>query len=354
MSKPLSISHSARGKFDHCNYMYFLHYIEKIRPASSTSSLLLGSAMDKACEEYMKSRNRELARRAFRNTWNEQEINGQITDLTASLEIEFHGNDFDAELVPESYNSVLIENTVYPTVPDLIKAGIEKERIAYANWLSLFFKGRLMLIAFMDWVDENVEEVLGCQIPIELEDGEGNKVTGFADFVVKIKGYDKPMLIDLKTAARYYERSSVKESEQLALYFLYLKSTKFPDMERAAFLVLSKQIKKNRKKTCKTCGTITSGREQTCAVGGKGKGRCDGEFDVEITPEANLQYIHDEIEQEFIDQTVEKFNITVEKIKTGVFEKNLEGCDRYYGKPCPYREFCLTGCMTGLIKNEIK
>jgi hypothetical protein len=33
-------------------------------------------------------------------------------------------------------------------------------------------------------------------------------------------------------------------------------------------------------------------------------------------------------------------------------EKNLEGCDRYYGKKCPYYDYCHNGSMVGLIKKE--
>ena len=122
-------------------------------------------------------------------------------------------------------------------------------------------------------------------------------------------------------------------------------------MERAAFLVLNKTIKKNRTKTCKKCGTVTTGREKTCAVG-TAKNRCHGVFDEVIDPQVNLQYIHDEIPQDFIDATIEKFNLTLEGIKSGEFQKNLAGCDRYYGRECPYKKYCESGCMTGLYKKE--
>lgn len=343
-NKPINLSHSARGKYDTCPRMYFLHYVEKIRPLENTSSLAFGSAIDKAAEEYLKTRNKEICRQTFRDEW------GKVHEIAET--VTFHANDFDHELLTESDNKSITENTVYTSVSDLIKAGEDKQRIAYSNYLSMFYKGRLMLKGFMDWVDENVEEVLGTQIAIELEDEDGNKVPGLADFVVKIYGYDKPILIDLKTSARYYDRNSVKESEQLGLYYFYLKQTSFPEMERAAYLVLSKQIKKNRKKTCKKCGAVTSGREQTCAEGGKGKNRCNGDFIVDISPEAVVQYIHDEIPHGFIDQTIDKFNISVNAIKAGKFEPCWQACDNYFGRKCPYFEFCRSGSMEGLIKKE--
>ncbi len=358
----ISLSHSALGKFSHCPVMYKLHYLDKIRPTGTTSALLFGSALDKACESYLLNGNTELARSMFHNTWNEQEIDGVLTELNTCLKIEYHStNDFDHELLVQSDNESILKDTSFISVsdlvsvlsdPDLATSEEEKARLAYAKWISLYRKGKLMLSAFISWVDENVEEVLGAQIPIELEDEDGNKVTGFADFVIKVKGYDKPIVVDLKTAARPYMRDSVLESEQLALYFLYLREAKFSDMERAAYLVLSKQIKKNRTKTCRTCNTVTTGREKTCAEGGKGKGRCNGEFDEVIDPECSVQYIHDEPQEQLISNTLDKFNNAVVSINAGVFEKNLEGCAKYYGRECPYKKYCETGCMDGLIKKE--
>ena len=194
MSKPIRLSHSSKEKYLFCPVMYKLHYIEKIRPVGTTSSLLFGSALDKACEDYMLNRNKEQASELFLKTWSQQEINGVLTDLQSCTEIEFHRNDFDHELLTESDNKLILEGTVYTSVSDLVKAGTDKERITYANWASLFHKGRYMLKAFIEWVDTNVEECLGAQTKIELEDEHGNKVTGLADFIIKVKGYDKPIL----------------------------------------------------------------------------------------------------------------------------------------------------------------
>jgi hypothetical protein len=350
MNKPLYLPFSARSKYEHCPKLYFLHYKERLRPAEITATLLFGTAVDSAAEEYLKTRNRELCRQKFKDLWHEQEQDGQKIEISNSVTLQYAAADFDAELLTESDNQSIIKDTVYATVSDLVKDGKEPERIAWAKWISMFYKGRLMLRGFMDWVDANVEEVLGTQVPIELENEEGDKVPGLADFVIKVKGYDKPILVDLKTSARYYDRNSVKESEQLALYYFYLSQTKYPDMERAAYLVLNKQIKKNRKKTCKKCGAVTTGREQTCAEGGKGKNRCNGDFLVDISPEAVVQYIHDEIPERFIQDTISKFNISAEGIKAERFEPCWTACESYYGRRCPYYDYCRSGSTQGLIR----
>lgn len=350
----ISLSHSGRQRLDHCPRYYKLHDIDKIRTTNTTSSLLFGTAIDNAAEAYLKTRDRSQARITFTNFWNRQEINGTEESLRYSQNVIFSDADLDLELIPEPAIKPILKDTVFKTASDLIQEGSDKGRIAELNWLSLKYKGQLLTDAFMDWVDENVEEILGTQTPIELEDEEGNKVPGKADFIMKIYGYDKPILVDLKTSARYYKRDSVKESEQLGLYFFYLKQTKFPDMERAAYLVLSKQIKKNRKKTCLKCGHVTTGREQTCAEGGKGKNRCNGDFNVDIYPEVVLQYIHDEIPEGFIQDTINKFNISVESIKAERFVPCWTACDNYYGRRCPFYEHCRSGSMEGLVKKEKK
>lgn len=318
----------------------------------STSALLFGSAIDKACEDYAINKNQSRARHFFREEWKKIQEGFEEEDGSIS-KVSFHPLDFDHELLIQSDNEFILKDTLYETVAALVKAGTEKERINYANWISMHRKGIMLVNKFIEWVDENVETILETQSEIELEDEDGNKVTGKPDLVIKIHGYDKPLLVDLKTSARYYERGSVKQSEQLALYYMYLKATRYPDMERAAFLVLNKTIKKNRTKTCRKCGNVTTGREKTCAIG-TGKARCHGEFDEVITPEVNLQYIHDEISQEFIDATVEKYNIVKDAIIAKKFEMNLNGCANYYGRPCPYAKFCENGCMDGLIKKEQK
>lgn len=361
MSKPIYLPHSARQKYEVCPRMYQIYYQERLRTEELNSTLMFGTAIDGAAEEYLNTKNRLAAVHKFKSLWNSQEQDGKTLQIYGSTEVKFSPADLDVELVHESHHKSIIEDTSFETLSDfvsvykdqeVVKNDAEKAAWAKLNWWSLYYKAKYMLTGFMDWADENIEEILGTQLDIDLEDEEGNKVPGKADFVMKIKGYDKPILVDLKTSARYYERSSVRESEQLALYYFYLQQTKFPDMERAAYLVLSKQIKKNRKKTCLKCGHVTTGREHTCAEGGKGKSRCNGDFSVDISPEAVVQYIHDEIPTGFIQDTINKFNVCVEGIKAGRFEPCWTACDNQYGRPCPYKNYCLTGDLTGLKKKE--
>jgi hypothetical protein len=83
--------------------------------------------------------------------------------------------------------------------------------------------------------------------------------------------------------------------------------------------------------------------------------RCDGDFSIDISPEAVVQYIHDEIPQDFIEQTIDKFNISVAGIKAGKFEPCWNACDSYFGRKCPYFNYCHNnGSMEGLVQKEKK
>lgn len=353
----LKLSHSGRSKYDHCSEMYNLHYIQRIRPAGTTSALVFGSAIDKAAENYLLEGNRDHAINIFKLDWNKLQEQSHT-------EVEFHVNDFDHELINQSDNESIIKDTVYATASDLVEAGENKERIKLANWYSLYRKGLILIDAFMNWVDNNVEEVLETQSEVELVDDNGDEIIGKPDAVLKMKGYEAPLLTDFKTSARYYERDSVKKSEQLSIYFFYLTNTRYPTMKRSAYLVLSKNIKKNRVKTCLKCGAVTEGREAACAEKVDGftaktnkptKVRCNGDFSVVINPEASIQFINDAIPQQMIDDTIAKFATAIARINEGDFEKNLDGCANYYGRPCPYFNYCHNDRdMTGLIKKEEK
>jgi hypothetical protein len=354
-SKPkLRLSHSAVTRFNLCNYEYKLYYIEKIRPTNMSSSLLFGKAIDESCEHYIINRDVEAATKVLCDLWKEQEHNGKLIDLSTSTEIDYHSLDFDHELLIQSDNEFILKDTVHETVSALVKEGLDKERIAYAKWISLHRKGHYLLNKFIEWVDNYVEEVISCQEVISLEDEKGNQVTGKADFVLKIKGIDGPMVVDLKTTTRFYERNSVKESDQLALYSFFLKD-KYPEMRQAAYLVLHKAIKKNREKICSVCGHDDSGTNNKSCTAKVGTKRCGGSYHYKINPEATIQFIYDTIPEEKIQSVLESFNAAENSISKEEFPQNLSACERYNGKfNCIYYEYCKSGCMTGLLKKEVK
>lgn len=346
----LKLSHSAVEKYNVCSLEYKLYYLEKLRPITMSSPLLFGAAIDKACEDYLLEKNASRAKEIFRRTWKEQEYNGKLIDLQTCTEIDYLPLDFDHELLIQSDNECILEGTLFTSVSDLVKAGTEKERIAYANWISLYRKGHYLVTKFIEWADEYVEEVISCQEVISLEDEHGNQVTGKADFILKLKGQEGLTVVDLKTTTKFYDRNSVRESNQLALYFFALRE-KYPTLQNAAYLALHKGIKKNREKICSVCGHDDTGSNvKSCTAIIEGK-RCGGAFHYKINPEANYQFILDNIPEDKVQSVVEGFNVAQERINGGVFEANLQACVRYNGKvKCAYYNYCHNnGDTTGLV-----
>jgi hypothetical protein len=361
----LRLSHSAQERYLMCGKEYYLHYVEKLRTIKTGSALIFGTAIDRACENYILEREPLRARGIFKQFMHRQEINGEETELAHTTKIEYLSSDFDSELLTESDNELLLKGTVFANVKEMHsflkgkrdnpeEALTEEDSIRwnYLNWISLYRKGKLLVNAFMDFVDENVEEVYKTQPTIELADEDGDQVIGNADFIVKLKDHAYPVVLDLKTSSKYYDKNSVKESKQLALYTMYFREF-YPGMKKAGFVVLNKNIKKNREKICKTCGHDSSGSNyKDCPNIVDGK-RCKGEFTNVIYPEARVQFVLDTVPEEMIESVVEGFNLTKGLIKTGQFLENRGNCLRYGGKfKCAFYDLCHHGKMDGLISKK--
>lgn len=361
----IKLSHSSQERYLGCGKEYYLHYIEKLRPVKIGSALIFGTAIDRACENYILDREPLRARETFKRTMKIQEINGEETDLAHTTKIEYLSSDFDSELLTESDNELLLEGTVFTNVKELHSSLKDKRestpelmtedellRWNYLNWISLYRKGTLLVNAFMDFVDENIDHVYKTQPSIELADEDGDQVIGNADFIVKLKDHAHPVTLDLKTSSKYYDKNSVKESKQLALYTMYFREF-YPGMKKAGFVVLNKNIKKNREKICKSCGHDSSGTNfKDCPNIVEGK-RCKGEFTNIIYPEAKVQFVLDTVPEEMIESVIDGFNLTKGLIKEGQFVENREHCLRYGGKfKCPFYDYCHHGKLDGLISKK--
>lgn len=341
-----------------CPKEWELHYVHKIRSTKVGSSLFFGSAIDAACESYALNQNPEMSRAVFKEKMQTQEINNEPTDLPSCTQIEYMDSDFDPELFSESDNQSILTDTPFVTVQELYDDLKQKEDIdskklyAYINWLSLFRKGEYLVNRFMDVFDSEISEVLLTQGEIEFEDNKGNKIIGKPDFLARLKKNNQLAILDLKTTSSFYQKNSVVESNQLALYIAYYREF-YPGLSLGGYIVLNKKIKKNKEKICSVCGHDDSGKAtKTCTNLIEGK-RCSGEYNIRVFPEATGQFILDKVPESKIESVVEDFNSTVQKVELGEFPQNTEACVRFGGKfKCPYYEYCRSGSMVDLIKKE--
>ena len=360
------LSHSSISRFQTCPTSYRLHYVEKLRDSVMSSALFFGTAIDNAVTAMLKN---EDAEKTFDHFWRYQDVNGHKTYLPTSTSIVYANSDFDQDLLKtEDYQEIAkivsLEGTsIHVEIEELYK---EKEYLGFdnlpqdrkvflnvVNWYCLYRKGLIMLKTFREQVLPNIEEVLGSQVRVDLDNGEGDSVLGFADMVVRYKGHSSPVILDLKTSSRDYdEEQSVITSPQLSLY-LHALSEQYENTRLAGYIVLNKHIRKNKTKICSVCGNDGTGaRHKTCAAEVDGK-RCGGEWIESFKPEAKVQIIINEIPTQTENIVLENIQYINEAINTGQFHRNFNSCVQPWGK-CTFFQKCYHNSDKGLVKAEEK
>lgn len=349
----IRLSHSAKDKYTTCPKMYEYHYIQKLRPKGIGAALIFGNALDNAINELLLPTGKN-AEDLFETLFTNSEIAGKTVFVPTSPDILYTKTNFDSEiLISEDYEIVYqqikemgiqceaTQTGVINKYKEIVK--LDNKSISdirfynLLNWLSLYRKGLLMLTAYRKNVLPFISKVIASQETINLENQDGDTITGIVDLVAEIDGYGT-VIFDNKTSSMRYKDDSVKTSEQLALYVnaLYPKYK----TNQAGYIVLNKQVKKNRIKICKSCGYNGGNtRAKTCDALIDDK-RCSGEWDETINPEIGVQIIIDTIDEEMQDKIIEVFDLTTEKIKAKAFDKNLNSCDNQYGQRCAYYNLC--------------
>jgi hypothetical protein len=328
------LSHSQIQKFQFCERAWYNHYVERLRPTSIASPLIFGSAIGKTFEHILQAFTNNqvdisIAKDFFDKAWTFQEFNNVTVNLKESINVVYSKSDFDIDF-------------------------------GETPWESLRTKAHLMIDSFITNFIPLLEKVYSTEEEVLLTSGDDSNV-GYADAVVKLKGYDKPIVLDFKTASKDYEANSVKESIQLSQY-LYTLGDKY-NTNLAGYVVFSKNIKKNKKKICKICNKDGSGGKfKTCdnevaqLLSNPPKPvRCNGEWEETLHPTCSMQIIIDEIPIEFIDAVIDNIGMVNDKINSGEITPDLTKCDNdgYY-RPCMYRDLCHKNSMDGLIKLEKK
>lgn len=314
------LSHSNVTKYQECGFAYKLHYIDKIRPIAEPSTLTFGGCVDKAFSAMLVP-GEKTPEAIFLEEW--EKAYGNNPNAT------FSKSDLDEEL-----------------------ANTPQE--------SLKQKGLLMLKALREQILPQIETVYSVQEPITLEnqDESGDSVIGFIDLVVKLKGYDKPIIMDLKTSSVVYKPDSVKESQQLTLY-TYAVGEKYKT-NLAGFIVLNKKIRKTRTKKCQSCGASFLGsRLKTCSQEVPFVSpvpmnvRCNGELIETTENSVDTQIIVDEVSPEAEDKVLNTLDTTLSDIRAEKFEQNPNSCIHpIFRTKCPYYDLCHNDSMAGLFKKE--
>lgn len=325
MDKPISIS--GYKKYMTCPKMYEYHYVDKDRPAQKTSALLFGSIMDDVINALL------LGETTDPDTMFITKINNIID---ACEPMFFYTDDFDADFCSvEIYaKEARLKGWKGDDMTKAIKSFIKDQDNLSKNqysilhracWETLEKKGLAMIDGFIKWVLPNIKEVHDVQKHLVTKKGD---IHGYLDFTCTWKDGRK-ILFDLKTAKTAYEKDAVLTNPQLALYCGIEK------YEYAGFIVMSKQIKKNKVKTCKACPDvrIEGGNAKKCP-------KCGKIMDFTVKPTSYVQVLIDKMPQKNIDLTAKAIRGTIKSIDEGKFQRNLNNCKFIFGRPCPYINKC--------------
>jgi hypothetical protein len=354
----IRLSNSSINKFLSCPFKYKLHYLHKIRPDHKSGALLFGSALDEAMNVLLTSRDKEKAIEKFESEWEYGVIIRKKEHLPASTQIRYAKSDFDADLLSDFDLETLKDKSDDPLKHylDIQKrkeqqgyinlSKEEQQFMNFANWLVLRRKGLLMIDAYCEQILPRIKKVYKVQKQLSIDNGGGDTIIGYIDLVADIETDDGEIVkavLDNKTSSRDYAWDSVRTSQQLALY------SEIEDLEYAGYLVLYKNVKKNKKKVCSVCGyqAPKGSRVKTCDNEINGK-RCKGAWDETIDPQIKTDIIIDKVSDTLKESVLDVAEQVLKGIKAEIFPKNFQSCDNFFG--CEYRQFCFYGDDEGLIK----
>jgi len=366
LSKNNRLSHSAVSRFQLCGQSYKFHYVDKIRPRLQSAALMFGGALDGALSVLL-TNGKESPEALFEKSFKYSRINDVETYLPTCPDLVYAAADFDADLLTqEDYDYLSLQvtegkipspkTTWLETYSELKKkksdtgldslTGDERTYFNLMNWLSLKRKGFLMLQAYRDKVMLRIEKVHSVQEYVSIKNEVGDSIIGYVDLVADVRGIGT-VILDNKTSSMEYEEDAVVTSPQLSLY-THILEEKY-NTRKAGYIVLNKQVMKNRIKICSKCGHDGSkSRAKTCDANIQDK-RCHGEWNETIRPEIFIQFMTAEIPPQTEKIVMENYDQVNEGIKKEIFTRNFNSCNNTYGGPCPYIKLCYYQSMKNLI-----
>lgn len=362
----LKLSHSSIYTYSTCSRKFDLHYNKRLRSRVISGALLFGSAMDKALGTLLETKDLETAKKQFFQTWTFQEINGILTPLNNTDKVVYAQKDYDADLIfaeDELTFKTLFNNEKSLKQLTAFYRELKKEKghnglteeqkliYNYGHWVCLLNKGLIMLEGYHKHILPRIKKVYSQQKKISIKNSEGDEIIGYIDLIAEMDD-GKIYILDHKTSSSEYDQDSAMQSPQLILYY-HAEKDAFK-AQGVGFIVLYKQLNKNKVKICTKCQYDGSGgRHKTCPqmtekISDYPSTRCEGEWKETIAPEARFDVILNEVPESAEILVMDTFDLSAQGIKKEVFTPNLNACGT--GEwICQFKKLCWKGKDDDLI-----
>lgn len=143
-----------------------------------------------------------------------------------------------------------------------------------------------------------------------------------------------------------YSEVSAGRSVQLLSYYVGCKEEYA--LQKVGYIVLNKNIVKNKIKICSVCEHNGSDENfKTCnnVVDGR---RCKGAWNIDMYPQCTIQTIINDVEPNSEQLVAETFITAHDAIEQKHWYRNLSACDGGYG-PCEYINVCWNRSLEGVV-----
>lgn len=378
-------SYSQNSLYRSCSEMWHIKYVRKYTSPVLGASLNFGTAIDVAIDRFLAGKELDYIK-TFDQEWTSStSMYGATTTVFDNPNIVYSNADFDEDVLLDEDRTTILnwitelnlvsDKTIVELYTDISerkkesRKSISDNELLYFNrcsYISLRRKGHLMLHSFNEQFVPLIEEVLSVQSNSSITSYDGkDTISGKLDFVLRLKGYDLPIILDLKTSAKKYTQEQIDNSEQLAIYAAMEADNYKTDL--IGYVVLPKAINKDTVGTCQTCKALRSGRHKTCdnrreklpeetrKVDKKdGLVRCGGTWDLVTTLNPQVQVLIQKISPETVDRQMSIESQTLDAMNNGVHIRNTKVCRSFFGGVCPYYDLCWKNDDTGLVKKGSK
>ena len=212
------ISYSQISMFSNCPHRWKLNYIDKLKVSESNIYLIFGTAMHEVIQTY--------------------------------LEVMYHDSVKNADLLnlQEMLIDKLIEQFKIAEEADG-KAPCTKEE------LNEFFNDGIEILDFVkrkraDYFSKRGYELIGCEVPIEVDLQKNIKMIGYIDIVILDKITNTIKIYDIKTSTRGWNKWAKKDenkTQQLLLYKqFYSRQYNHPiDKIEVEYFILKRKLWEN-------------------------------------------------------------------------------------------------------------